>query len=90
MIDAKQFSESAYLAANPDVADAVLDGSVASGWAHYQSHGRFEGRPLGRIEPSPEMIAAARPLLAGKVPDEEADQLIMDIYRAMEDARQVW
>jgi SAM-dependent methyltransferase len=44
------FDESQYLEANPDVADAVARGDIASGWAHYESHGRDEGRDL-RIDP---------------------------------------
>jgi hypothetical protein len=42
-----QWNETAYLKANPDVARAVAAGRQSSGLAHYQRHGRAEGRPLG-------------------------------------------
>jgi SAM-dependent methyltransferase len=38
------FDESCYLAANPDVADAVRSGRIASGWAHFKKFGVVEGR----------------------------------------------
>jgi len=41
------FNEAAYLRANPDVAAAVREGQLASGTAHYEQYGRFEGRLLG-------------------------------------------
>ncbi|WP_438479472.1 glycosyltransferase [Oleiharenicola lentus] len=40
------FNEKAYLLAHPDVADAVAQGALASGWDHYQRFGRLEGRAL--------------------------------------------
>src|SRR5690606_19679356 len=42
--DAASFDEARYLAANPDVAAAVEDGSITSGLAHYQQTGQAEGR----------------------------------------------
>jgi hypothetical protein len=38
------FNEAAYLARYPDVAEAVARGHVSSGLAHYETHGRKEGR----------------------------------------------
>jgi SAM-dependent methyltransferase len=38
------FDEACYLAANPDVADTVKTGRLASGWAHFKKFGRIEGR----------------------------------------------
>jgi SAM-dependent methyltransferase len=38
------FDESCYLAANPDVAETVKSGRLASGWAHFKKFGRIEGR----------------------------------------------
>lgn len=38
------FDEACYLAANPDVAEAVKLGRVRSGWAHFKKFGRVEGR----------------------------------------------
>ncbi|MBD0267508.1 MAG: phosphoesterase, partial [Cyanobacteria bacterium Co-bin8] len=40
------FTESAYLAGNPDVAAAVEAGGLPSGFAHYVSFGRPEGRAI--------------------------------------------
>jgi glycosyltransferase involved in cell wall biosynthesis len=39
------FDEAGYLRVNPDVADAVRSGAMASGYLHYVLHGRGEGRP---------------------------------------------
>ncbi|MBP2232937.1 hypothetical protein J2847_006272 [Azospirillum agricola] len=39
--------ESGYLAANPDVAAAVRDGRMSSGYTHYLQSGRAENRPGG-------------------------------------------
>lgn len=38
------FDEAAYLAANPDVAAAVIDGALGSGEEHFRAHGMKEGR----------------------------------------------
>lgn len=38
------FDEDGYLAANPDVAEAVRSGRLSSGWAHYKKFGQIEGR----------------------------------------------
>jgi hypothetical protein len=38
------FDEAVYLALNPDVAEAVRTGDFASGAAHFEAHGRQEGR----------------------------------------------
>lgn len=40
------FDEAAYLLANPDVAQAVANGSMPSGAHHFAIAGKFEGRPL--------------------------------------------
>lgn len=41
------FNENAYLRANPDVAQAVAQGAVASGWDHYMRFGQREYRNPG-------------------------------------------
>lgn len=43
------FDEEGYLTANPDVADAVANRVFPSGWAHFDAHGRREGRSQRRI-----------------------------------------
>lgn len=45
----ENFDEALYLKHNPDVAAAVANGDFASGRAHFDSHGRFEHRPLRRV-----------------------------------------
>jgi SAM-dependent methyltransferase len=40
-----EFDETAYLLLNPDVAAAVAEGKVGSGWHHYTLHGHREKRP---------------------------------------------
>jgi hypothetical protein len=42
--DLDQFDEAIYLERYPDVARAVAEKRVASGWQHYTLHGRREGR----------------------------------------------
>lgn len=44
-----EFNEAEYLAANPDVADAISNGSFHSGREHYEKYGKGEGRMLKRL-----------------------------------------
>src|SRR6478672_408768 len=60
---AEAFDEAAYLQGNPDVARAVAAGVFESGLAHYESHGRAEGRLLKGYRPLP---------FSYKLPDFEA------------------
>lgn len=46
----ENFDEALYLAANPDVADAVRKGACRSGRAHFEAFGRKEGRRLRRAQ----------------------------------------
>ena len=48
IIDAQGFNDAAYLAQNPDVADAVRRGEYKSGFDHWAQRGRNEVRPGGR------------------------------------------
>ena len=43
---AHPFPETSYLRRHPDVAKAIHDGILASGYEHYCSHGYREGRPI--------------------------------------------
>lgn len=54
------FQESAYLAANPDVAAAV-PGLFSSGWAHFDACGLNEGRSLGLPTRRDRMLNGLRP-----------------------------
>jgi len=47
------FYEESYLAANPDISQAVLLGNTSSGLEHYLFFGFKEGRSLGVVPPSP-------------------------------------
>ena len=60
------FDEEAYLASNPDVAAAVRDGSVPSGWHHVLSYGHDEGRPGLPPDIKAQVIDYWRRLEAGK------------------------
>src|ERR1700754_3098421 len=40
------FDEQGYLDANRDVAEALANGTVASGWRHYSVFGKYEGRQM--------------------------------------------
>lgn len=44
MTETSEFDEDKYLRANPDVAQAVLDGVLKSGTEHYLMYGKKEGR----------------------------------------------
>ena len=44
--DNPAFREKEYLRANPDVRQAVAEGRMESGYAHWVTYGRAEGRPL--------------------------------------------
>ena len=43
-LNERPFIETAYLEANPDVAQAIWAGDYTSGWDHYSRHGKAEGR----------------------------------------------
>ncbi|AWB08216.1 hypothetical protein A6A40_24070 (plasmid) [Azospirillum humicireducens] len=56
--------ERAYLAANPDVAAAVRNGQISSGYVHYVQQGRAEGRSGGFVETVRKPPAEAQPATA--------------------------
>lgn len=56
------FDEAAYLAAYPDVANAVRRGQFRSGWAHFQRFGRDEGRSGCPPAKSPRVAKAMQAL----------------------------
>lgn len=45
-VSQENFDESMYLTLHPDVAKAVKNGEMVSGFEHYQTHGKKEGRVL--------------------------------------------
>jgi hypothetical protein len=53
------FVELAYLAANPDVEEAVRSGALESGFEHWLRQGRAEGRPLKPDSGPTELMIAA-------------------------------
>lgn len=62
------WQEHSYLRANPDVADAVRKGGLASGYLHYLEHGRAEGRrggfPVQEMAPAPAAAVSPTPVAA--------------------------
>lgn len=60
ILDRKLFDEAAYLRLNPDVAQSVARGDVASGYSHYVLHGFREGRvtALSHTEPRNRLLKA--------------------------------
>ncbi len=42
----ENYNEKDYLASNPDVARAVLNGTIFSGWRHFKLYGKKEGRMM--------------------------------------------
>ncbi len=67
----EDFDEAGYLAANPDVAAAVASGQFESGRAHYEEHGRHEGRALG----PPAAIATGEDVERSAVEQWRAEQI---------------
>jgi len=71
------FDEKDYLARNPDVAAAVARGDFVSGFQHFETHGRREGRTAPEITPPSLKEAKAtkrarlRPLLRTDLPMRE-------------------
>jgi FkbH-like protein len=57
-VDAKKalFDEEYYRNRHPDVAKAIADGRLASGWVHYQRSGRREGRDVRLRVDGPEAV----------------------------------
>ncbi|MEM7741335.1 MAG: hypothetical protein AAF225_11100 [Pseudomonadota bacterium] len=53
LLDTLPFSEKAYIKANPDIAQAIKTGQVASGSQHYAMTGYFEGRYAGNFAVNP-------------------------------------
>jgi hypothetical protein len=47
----ENFNEKDYLVSNPDVALAVRQGKIFSGWRHFKQYGKVEGRSM-RVSPS--------------------------------------
>ena len=77
------FDEAAYLATYPDVAAAVSAGAFQSGWQHFESCGRAEGRqraplspaaPLDLTQAKARKHARIRPLLRADMPMVESAQ----------------
>lgn len=66
------FAEADYLAANPDVAEAVLNGTCSSGRLHFQQYGRQEGRRIRRptsiAQLQQEKIRRLEPLMLRDLP----------------------
>lgn len=85
----ENFSETGYLAANPDVAAAVRAGTCPDGRTHFDAFGRAEGRPL-RLPIPPDRKAAKlariRPLLQAGVQAHQTEALIDCLTDAQRDA----
>jgi len=68
----ENFEESGYLAANPDVAEAVRKGQFQSGWQHFEGHGRKESRlvrfPHSIADIQQEKLSRIAPLLRADLP----------------------
>ncbi|MGF1566610.1 MAG: class I SAM-dependent methyltransferase [Nodosilinea sp.] len=66
----QNFDETAYLLANPDVAQAVKTGTVKSGLSHFHAFGRHEARTLrlSLAAPKRQKLARIKPLLRTDLP----------------------
>ena len=68
----ENFNESGYLAANPDVAEAVRKGDFRNGRQHFEGHGRKEGRlvrfPRSIADIQQEKLKHIEPLLRLDLP----------------------
>lgn len=76
----EQFNEKGYLLANPDVAQAVIDGVLPSGFVHFKAFGRNEGRMQ---RSNNEIIEAKRrkqelilPLLRDELPHQKREGIV--------------
>jgi SAM-dependent methyltransferase len=56
----EDFDEEAYLAANPDVAEAVAKGKIVSGRRHYRYFGKRENRPLRPTDATPDRFSSGK------------------------------
>lgn len=63
--DETEFDEEWYLRAYPDIAKAVHDGILSSGFEHYKKYGRMEGRLAAPFDPK--WYATAYPFAVGEV-----------------------
>jgi len=75
------FEEDSYLACNPDVARAVREGSMPSGWAHFQQFGIHEARkvrlPSGHCLPLKRAkLDRLQPLLRTDLPRKTFDGMV--------------
>jgi hypothetical protein len=61
------FSEEAYLRANPDVNEAIERGDLPSGYVHYLGHGYFEGRRGGTPQVDEDWYLGTYPDVAAAV-----------------------
>jgi SAM-dependent methyltransferase len=64
-VSASEFDETDYLAANPDVAEAIRAGSLPSGLEHYLRHGANENRSL---KPGVRAVPFKFPFREGLIP----------------------
>ena len=68
----ENFDETGYLAANPDVAEAVRSGHFRNGRQHFDGHGRKEGRlvrfPRSIADIQEEKLKRIEPLLRLDLP----------------------
>ena len=58
----RAFSEADYTELYPDIRASIEAGNIPSGWAHYDRHGREEGRVLCRFDE--QFYLRAYPLVA--------------------------
>ncbi len=65
-IDPGDFDEAQYLERYPDIAAAVAEGRVASGWVHFNAHGRAEGRQ-GGIAFDPDFYLRSYPIAVREI-----------------------
>src|SRR4051812_14126196 len=88
----ENFDEAAYLAANPDVADACRRGAERRAWHHFKAHGQRERRRLRPAQSPPleearsEKLRRLEPLLKREMPHvrrgEKYDFLSDELRRA--------
>src|ERR1700690_525873 len=78
---AENFDEQGYLECNPDVAGAVQQGSMPSGWVHFQQFGIYEARKM-RLSPAHclplkrEKLRRLEPLLRSDLPRDISDGIV--------------
>jgi hypothetical protein len=80
-LTAVEFDEGAYLKENPDVAEAVERGEIASAYMHYIGYGYFEGRSGGGPEVDEDWYLQKNPDVANGIRNAQINSASQHFHR---------